>query len=246
MNISKNELTAALKKAFEGMGFGVGDYEDAASMVAWSETHGLHGLAQLHAALPHLIAKPYIPATLNYEDENLVIVDAQGGSTITCGAQAVDLAYSKARKIGLGTVQLIDCHNRKLIIERMVNTARRGMACVAYWRSSGVYFVVSVGAHAAYPAYFEYADENREVENEQAMFMLCGSSLSALQEHVTEIPPDSSGSVVHVTPEAMAASYKSALEQGIDMDVALWDSLNKLTSKVLVEATETSRAGAGE
>jgi hypothetical protein len=44
MRVSRNELTASLKKAFEGLGFSVGDYQDAAAMVVWSEMHGLNGL----------------------------------------------------------------------------------------------------------------------------------------------------------------------------------------------------------
>lgn len=249
MKISNNELTAALKKAFEGIGFSVGDYEDAAAMVAWLETHGLQGLAQIHCALPHLIEKPYLPAALNHEDASLAVVDAHGGSTMICGSQAMDLAYAKARNIGLGRVQLSNCHNRKFIIERLVNTARRGMACMAYWRHSGgaaVYSVVGIDAGEEYPTYVECAAEQCEVENDPSLFILCGPSFSALQEYLRDTLPDSSGDIVRVTPEAMAFSYSSTLEHGIEIDVSLWESLEKLVKNVLVEATETSRAGAGE
>ncbi len=147
MKFSKNELLSALKKAFEGIGFGVGDYEDAAAMVTWLEAHGLHGLLKIHAALPHLMERPHPQLEIIQDDENLSILDARGGSTLICGGQAVDLAYAKARNVGLGAVQLINCHNRKMIIERLVNTARRGMACIAYWCAHdgpAVYTVVSI------------------------------------------------------------------------------------------------------
>ncbi|MGI9292574.1 MAG: DUF3726 domain-containing protein [Pseudomonadales bacterium] len=249
MKISKNELTAALKKAFEGIGFGVGDYEDAAGMVTWLETHGLQGLAQLHAALPHLIEKPYLQIELSQEDDRLAVLDAQGGSTLICGGQAVDMAYTKARNMDFGIVQLINCHNRKMIIERLVNTARRGMACMAYWRSSGgptAFTLVSIDAHAEYPNCVEYTTQDCDAENKQSMVFLCGANLSVLQEYVADFLPVSSDSVASATPEAMESSYKQALERGIEMDLALWESLEKLINNVLVEATETSRAGAGE
>ena len=43
MKVSKNELMASLKKAFEGLGFQPGDYHNAADMVVWLETHGFDG-----------------------------------------------------------------------------------------------------------------------------------------------------------------------------------------------------------
>ncbi|MGI9289388.1 MAG: Ldh family oxidoreductase [Pseudomonadales bacterium] len=249
MKFSKNELTAALKKAFEGIGFGVGDYEDAAAMVTWLETHGLQGLVQLHNALPHLMERPHPQIGVIQDDENLSILDARGGSTLICGSQAVDLAYAKAHNVGFGAVQLINCHNRKMIIERLVNTARRGMACVAYWHahdSSAEYSVVSIEAHAEHPTYLEYAAAGSEVETEQSMIILCGSRLAVLQEYVADVLPASSGNLVSVTPEGMKSSRQCALEHGIDMDVTLSNLLGTLIKNVLVEATETSRAGAGE
>lgn len=249
MKFSKNELTAALKKTFEGIGFGVGDYEDAAAMVTWLEAHGLQGLLQIHIALPYLMQRPHPQIEIIQDDEKLSILDARGGSTLICGGQAVDLAYAKARNVGFGAVQLIDCHNRKMIIERLVNAAKRGVACIAYWRahdSSAVYSVVSIEAHAEYPTYEEYTTAGREADTEQSMIILCGSRLSGLLERGADVLPANSGNLVSVTPEAMKASHQCALEHGIDMDVALSDLLGKLIKNVLVEATESSRAGAGE
>ena len=218
-------------------------------MVTWLETHGLQGLAQIHTALPHLIEKPYLQIELCQDDESLPILNARGGSTLVYGGQAVDLAYTKVRNIDFGAVHLINCHNRKMIIERLVNAARRGMACVAYWRSSSgptAFTLVSIDAHAEYPNYVEYTTQDYDAENKQSLVILCGSNLSALQEYVTDFLPVSSGSVASATPEAMESSYKRALEHGIEMDITLWESLEKLIKNVLVEATESSRAGAGE
>lgn len=54
MKVSKNELTATLKKAFEALGFQSGDYYDAADMVVWLETHGFDGFDRLQAILTYL------------------------------------------------------------------------------------------------------------------------------------------------------------------------------------------------
>ncbi len=250
LKTSKNELLAALAKAFEGIGFDVGDYEDAAQMVTWAETHGLRGLAQLQAALPHLIGRTNLPIELIQAADRLIVLDAEGGSTLVYGGEAVDLAYTQARHNGFGAVQLRNCRNRKLIIERLVNTARRrGMACVAYWRQSvntAVDSVVSVAAHAECPAYREYLSAERAVDREPSLVILCGPDLSVLQEQVTAVVPASSRKIANVDPKAMSSAYRDALEYGIDMDIALWENLQQLIKNVLVEATATSRAGAGD
>ncbi len=249
MKISKNELLSTLKKTFEGMGFAVGDYEDAANMVVYLETHGLQGLAQLQAALPHLLDKPNLQIELIQDDDKLIVLDAQGSSTLVCGGQAVDLAYTKARHSGFGAVQLSNCHNRKMIIERLVNAARRGMAGVAYWRhsvNSAVYAVVSIAPHAEYPTYQEYLTDGRKTESKQSIFVLFGPNLSVLQEQVAAVVPAGSDNIANVDPAAMQSAYHDALEYGIDMHLTLWNYLQELVKNVLVEATETSRAGAGE
>ena len=80
MRVSRNELTASLKKAFEGLGFSVGDYQDATAMVIWSQMHGLNGLA----ATPGCIALPFMNNCLclhakliSNGDNNYALLDGQ-------------------------------------------------------------------------------------------------------------------------------------------------------------------------
>ena len=68
MKVSKNELMASLKKAFEGLGFKPGDYHNAADMVVWLETHGFDGFSRLEAALDYLNTTAPIHADLVQED----------------------------------------------------------------------------------------------------------------------------------------------------------------------------------
>jgi hypothetical protein len=44
----------------------------------------------------------------------------------------------------------------------------------------------------------------------------------------------------------MVDSYNECLDQGIEIDQALWYELDNLVARVLVESTESSRAGAGD
>jgi hypothetical protein len=44
----------------------------------------------------------------------------------------------------------------------------------------------------------------------------------------------------------MMASYSQLLELGIEIEDGLWHELDNLVARVLVESTESSRAGAGD
>jgi LDH2 family malate/lactate/ureidoglycolate dehydrogenase len=48
------------------------------------------------------------------------------------------------------------------------------------------------------------------------------------------------------TEAEMAACYLESLERGIEIDEELWQMLDDLVARILVESTESSRAGAGD
>jgi len=43
----------------------------------------------------------------------------------------------------------------------------------------------------------------------------------------------------------MSICYQDSVEQGIEIDEVLWSTLEGLVERILVESTESSRAGAG-
>jgi len=44
----------------------------------------------------------------------------------------------------------------------------------------------------------------------------------------------------------MMDCYRDSVEQGIEIDEALWQTLDELVARILVESTDSSRAGAGD
>ncbi len=42
------------------------------------------------------------------------------------------------------------------------------------------------------------------------------------------------------------SKYQDSVEHGIEIDEALWQTLDDLVARILVESTESSRAGAGD
>ena len=91
MKVSRNELTASLKKAFEALGFEPGDYYDAADMVVWLETHGFYGFDRLLSTLAYLNTTGPVYADLIQEDKHNFVLDGKGTSILLCGSEAVDL-----------------------------------------------------------------------------------------------------------------------------------------------------------
>jgi LDH2 family malate/lactate/ureidoglycolate dehydrogenase len=243
MKVSRNELTASLKKAFEGLGFSVGDYQDAAAMVIWSQMHGFSGLEQLNRALPFLNNCPCLHAQLVSNGDQQALLDGQNSSVLLCGSQTVRLACALARQHGHGFVQLDNCHNRMLVIQRLVSAAQSGTALAAYWVQGAIGFKVTIEAHAKQPEYSQYTLPTQS--DNQSLMIFAGEDLAAIeQQFASQISLASP--VTKVLSEAMVDSYNQCLDQGIEIDEALWHELDNLVARVLVESTESSRAGAGD
>lgn len=243
MRVSRNELTASLKKAFEGLGFSVGDYQDAAAMVIWSEIHGLKGLQQLQDALPSLYNCLCLHAKLISNDDNYALLDGQSSSILLCGSQTVRLACALARQHGSAQVQLDNCHNRRFLVQRLVSAAQSDSALVAYWVEGNSAFKLSIEPGAKQPIYSAYASPGLSAD--QSLMIFVGNDLASVEETFSTVIK--LGPVVEtISPDAMINSYNDMLEQGIEIDDNLWNELDNLVARVLVESTESSRAGAGE
>ena len=252
MKVSRNELTACLKKAFEGLGFSVGDYEDAAAMVVWSEMHGFNGLQQLQQALPFLSNCPCLHAKLISDTDQQALLDGQQSSVLLCGSQTVRLACAIARQHGSGHVRLDNCHNRKFIIQRLVSAAKLGTALIAYWVDGSTGVKVMIEPYAKQPEYQEYQEQQEQQEYSaaditanQSLFIFAGSDLASLEQQFSS-QFNLGAQLRRFSTEAMFDSYQFRLEQGIEIDDQFWSELDNLVARVLVESTDSSRAGAGD
>jgi hypothetical protein len=246
MNMSLTEVTVAFKRALEGLGFSLGDYEDAARMIVWSEAHGLGGLQMAQSALPHL-APGTGPIKLFEHSDARAVIDADGGSVLFCGGQAVDLAYANAQQVNLSVVVLDDCRNRKLVMERLGNCGRRGMNCLAYWRDEGaspIEHVVSVTAGESLPDYRHYRVERRDGVDTRPLYIGCSNNAELVAAHGSRYLPEIVGGEVRVSAAQLALSYNASLDQGLAVNEVLRASLNSLIQKILVESTDLTVLGA--
>jgi len=262
MNMSLNELTAALKRSFEGLGFCLGDYEDAARMVVWLESHGLNGLAEVQQGLPYLNQRPHQYTSMQpvTGDDRWVSIDAKGESVLSCAGHAIDLAYTQACETTLGLVQLQHAHNRKLVIERLVNCGRRDdIGCIAFWCNGHgavtehVVNMVPVKRDQAngindkqYPQYRYYHIAGDALKyDQQSLYIMCSSDIELLNGQLKQYRHTVIGNETVISPQQFILAYAQSLEQGIMVNDTLLDNIHQLTQRILVESTAQSRSGAG-
>ena len=243
MKVSKNELMASLKKAFEGLGFQPGDYHNAADMVVWLETHGFDGFSRLEAALAYLNTTAPIHADLVQEDAHNSVLDGRGTSILLCGSEAVDLIRSQVVQGSGAGLELINCYNRTFVIQRLVKAAQRNLAFVAYWRQCDYCVKVSIEAGAELPEHETFT--LIEVLEPQSLRVFCGADLEIIERQYAGYLEFGTLIETYSTSE-MLACYQDSVEHGIEIDEALWQTLDDLVARILVESTESSRAGAGD
>ncbi|BBH45867.1 DUF3726 domain-containing protein [Pseudomonas sp. KU43P] len=222
MRVSLNEIQVMCRKAFEGMGFAVGDCEDAAELVGWLHQQGLDGTGTLAKALDYLQSEAERPYTLSHEDSALLVIDAQGQSVLRCAATVVELALGKALRDGQAVLRIQHCHNRLLLLGYLSQAAERGLDVRAQWGDARQRHVATFAAGATCPGLYS---EDTETGAEQ--------SITVLFSQPTQ-------------PAATAATNLATLNQGFEVHEQTWQRLKQFAEQILVESTEASRRhGAG-
>nr|WP_299244343.1 Ldh family oxidoreductase [uncultured Halomonas sp.] len=248
MKVSYNELQGLCRKAFSGMEFEEGEAADAADMVAWMQCHGLEGLNALGRGLDHLLREdPNQLTSILYNDGDLAVLDGHGQSVLRASSLAVELGFAKARARGLAIIKIRRCHNRQLIMGYLSRLAGRGMNVTAFWRNAQMPLteqVVGFRANSTVPEIRVYAVHEVPEENEPND----GITL-ILANHVDLLPAMRSDYHYEVlarqSESDLLACRERAFAEGIEVDDALWQRLKTLATRILVEASDASRDGAG-
>jgi hypothetical protein len=177
------------------------------------------------------------------EDEHNAVLDGEDSSILLCGGEAVGLLVAQVMQGSVAGLQLNNCYNRTFILQRLVKAAQRNIAFIAYWRQEDYCVKVSVAAGAKLPDYSTFA--MTEILEPQSLSIFAGTDLEVIAEQFAAQLV--MGPLLETYTEAeMTACYLDSLEQGIEIDEALWQMLEDLVTRILVESTESSRAGAGD
>ncbi|MFV3290300.1 DUF3726 domain-containing protein [Pseudomonas sp. NY11955] len=225
MRVSLNEIQVMCRKAFEGMGFAIGDCEDAAELVGWLQLQGLDGVGTLEKALLYLQAEAAQPYTLCHEESALLVIDAKGQSVLRCAATVVELAVAKAMRRGQAELRIQHCHNRLLLLGYLSRAAVQGLHVQARWAD----------ARQCHLADFTAGMQCPELRSEAQL-----GGVDAAEQSVTVLFSRPGQTV------AAIASPQRTLQQGFTVNEHTWQRLKQLAEHILVESSDASRRhGAG-
>lgn len=242
MNVSRNEMIAALKRAYEGAGYDIGDYEDAAELITWCEMSGFNIFSNL--ALPPASPKGTFVPRLVFEGEQNAVIDAGGSDICQYGPLASHLGFSKARKTGFTMVQLINCTHPILILRCLSLIAQHGIYLSVYWQDENGSHGASFESDAMFPNYWCVPEQPGQFEA-STVTIICSINSGVLADAVVRQNEQPGAARYEYSAVQLSANYDKALEYGIEVDSEQWNALNAAAWPILVKSTDHSRQGAG-
>jgi hypothetical protein len=244
MKVSRNEMTAALMRAYEGAGYAIGDYQDAAELTTWSEMCGLGGFTE--TTFPPSAPAATGATRLLFEDQGIAVIDAEGAQVCQQGSLALQLAASLAVKYGLATVHLTHCRNAKLILGGLSRIARKGFYLSAYWQQDEVEHGASFEAGEVFPDYWTVqGSETSRSSGLSSVTILCSAKAALLSNAFKQLTVKPEDAQQATSSALLANRYDAALNDGIEVGAAHWDALNQAAWPILVAASQQSHEGAG-
>jgi len=247
MKISYNEILTLSQKIFEGAGCSPGQYQDAAEMISWLALQGIKDWVAICNHLDENFLKNELAkelAHLLYEDDTTITLDGQQKSCLFCGTPATDFAYLRAIEKDDSAVHLRMCQHPMLLLASLSGYAQRGMHSLTQWRESDQVNTALFVAKQPLPTFYQGMVKKNALSSHNSIAPYTDVTILYSSHNAFLIPPDSE---IIYSPKQLQQQRADHLEQGIEIDVGLWQRLNGLAKAVLVEATEESRQrGAGE
>ena len=242
MKVSRNEMRAALMRAYEGATYAIGDYEDAAELITWSEMCGLGGFAD--ASFPPPASRAQQLPRIDYENKGIAVIDANAADVCQYGSLAAHLACTLASRYGLASVHLTNCTSARLILGNLANISRKGYYLSAYWQHNGARHGASFDNASGYPDYWVCkSDDNASALS--SITILCTMQAGLLANTSRQLSFKPENEFQFTSAPILASRFDETLKQGIEVDFAQWTALNQAAWPILVSATQQSSLGAG-
>ncbi len=241
VTLSLNELRALLRKAFEGIYGHDHDWNALTDLVLWLEFHDLDGLKIFFDAEPGL---PCDIPNLSEGDNGDILIDGKGGSFLQFNVTSCDLLVSKAKTAGQAVLHVNNTKHVQVITASVARCASSGLAAAAWWPSEeNSAYIAFQEAGARAPNLFRVSLP-AGFENYEGVTIIAAPSIKDIQTRYQDwFQFQKSGQ----TPSnEIEERYQQHLDHGFAMSVDDYKRLCHYADRVLVEATEQSRRGAGE
>jgi len=242
MKVSRNEMRAALMRAYEGAAYAIGDYEEAAELITWSEMCGLGGFAD--TCFPPPASRAQQLPHIDYEGGGIAVIDANAADVCQYGSLAVHLACTLASRHGLASVHLTNCTSAKLILGNLANIAGKGYYLCAYWQQNGSQHGASFDSASSYPDYWVCASDDKTPAL-SSITILCTKQAGLLANTTRQLNFRPDNEFQLTSAAVLASRYSETLDRGIEVDCAQWTALNQAAWPILVPTSQQSSQGAG-
>ncbi|NNC76853.1 MAG: DUF3726 domain-containing protein [Woeseiaceae bacterium] len=247
INMSMNELSALLKRSFEGLGYCHAEYEDAAASVLWLEAHGLPGFETVARAWPRLSAGTGTEIQITNRNEPATIVDGGGASLFTAGRALAEFAVG-ARPVDDARLECRHVCDRLAILSSMKVFSDNGSAALAYWQDEQSLHMAIIEAGQPCPDYRIKSTKDCDKRRLDALYLVHSKNRECIHDESSALllKTTEQSAARHMAGSEMSEYRRNRLLNGIEIDSSLRQALIASAERVLVESTEQSRRGAGE
>lgn len=242
LTISLNEFRALLRKAFEGVYRHDKDWNALADLVLWLEYRGLNGLQVFIDAEASLDVadRPILERQPNGE----VIVKGRGMSLLGCSLEIGDLLIAEAVQSGSCVMQVKDMLDPEFLAATVSRCADNGLAGAAWWPGENNWGMIAFQEEIDTQPNLYRVKLPLGYENYSDITLIADKSLENIQN---KYPSWFSFLKLGQRPASEIDNlYLRHLDNGYQISEGNYKRLCHIADRVLVEATEQSRRGAGE
>jgi len=242
MRVSQNEVYRLAQRALEGSGAPHGIDRDGAFAIAWLEARGLPGVAMLAAALDRMEGA-FAPLPPPHRVGEAAILDLEGRPAVAWGAGVFDcFELLTSGPAAASLLHVRSCRWPLFLLPFAARRAESGRGTRLRWGEGET--AVFLTADPAAGCRIVCAGEGRDLAAAMTGDLLADVVLSGMMTAVRS--PARPRSVQVVDTARLDAALQRGLAEGIAADDALWARIAAVASRVLVPASEESRArGAG-
>lgn len=247
--LSLNELTSLSRQTLEAL-LGHGwDFDAAAWQVVWLQARGLEGVDCLLAAAPRLEASETNPSpTLAplAKDGQWQTIDFQDDSWFRLGDLVFDRVIAAARLRPSPHFKILHGHDHLAVLPGLARCAKAGLAGWARWTDSaqGWSYQSWIEAGNSDPEYVAWPNQGSAQDSSDTVELCCGTE-SALRAAPGPAPAAAGTDPLQVTAQQFKQRFDSSIDHGVPLAGSAYQQLNDIARRVLIEASEASRRGAG-
>ena len=240
ITISHNEIVVACRKAFEALGFSPGQAEDGADSIGWLLVHGLSMPDDFLTRLNKLQPATELPVQLSVSVGGGSVWDAQGASGLSCFPNLADFASVQAGTAGSYQLIIQNMADVDLIWPYLICLQKRGCHVLIQWAEPNQYHRVVIFSGQTEPDCYLLKNSTAIMKQEGDVRLIV-----SFEPLVDDEILNRQKIRIDTNPD-LQSNYLDRIQNGIDIDKDVWDQLNLIGKKLLVESTaESELRGAG-